>query len=342
MALDIFNGGWGSSGGSGANSYVRNAGGGSEFWSNRSGGGASTGGLDRSGVVPYGNLAASTNRFMTDQARQPYEINLPGYSAMVGKRSENIQSELSGQVPGDVLNSIIQAGAERGILTGSPGGPNANAAWLRALGLTSLGLQQQGSQDLSRSIADTPVSPLMNPASLYVPEAADNRSLAAARAGMGAGRSAAGGYGGAGSVLPSSVDLSGAAAPPIRYTPPSWQSGNNNGTVVGYGPGGGPGDIQLGNTIGNGANYSYSNAPMGDWYSNQNSDQYSSSSWQDNQGTPAGLGSWDSYIANQGMSYDQPQFSSQNYWDSAAGLQDPNRPADEASFVDYADSGSWY
>lgn len=48
------------------------------------------------------------------------------------------------------------------------GGPNANAAYLRALGLTSLGMQQQGEQNLSGAVARTPRTPLLDPASFFV------------------------------------------------------------------------------------------------------------------------------------------------------------------------------
>jgi hypothetical protein len=48
------------------------------------------------------------------------------------------------------------AGAERGISVGS-GGPNANAAYLRALGLTTEGLKAQGAQQFAAQIAATPL-----------------------------------------------------------------------------------------------------------------------------------------------------------------------------------------
>ncbi len=136
--------------------------------------------------VNYG-MANQANQFMTQQARMPFQSNLPGYSANVGQRAQNTGSYLRGQVPEDVTNQIMQRGAERGVATGSPGSPNANAAWLRALGLTSLGLQQQGSQQLSQEIQDTPYPQLWNPLELYMSDKKAQDELAAAGSGNRAG-----------------------------------------------------------------------------------------------------------------------------------------------------------
>lgn len=129
-------------------------------------------------AAPYGAEAGSINRFMTGQAAMPYQVNLPGYENMVGQRSQNTESMLKGEIPDDVISQIAQGAAERGISGGVPKSPNANAAYLRALGLTSLDLMGQGSKELSTSIADTPVPELWNPASLYVPQVQQQQALA--------------------------------------------------------------------------------------------------------------------------------------------------------------------
>lgn len=134
--------------------------------------------------VEFG-LANQANRFMAQQAQIPYQFGLPGYSGLLQQRSKNVGGLLRGEVPPDVLQQIQQAGAERGVATGSPGSPNANAAWLRALGLTSLGLQQEGSKQLSQSLADVPVPELWNPMALYVPERTASTELQVARKGAG-------------------------------------------------------------------------------------------------------------------------------------------------------------
>jgi hypothetical protein len=105
---------------------------------------------------------------------------------MVAKRSSNTTAELGGQLPQDVVNQIAQQAAERGVSGGAPASPNASAAYLRALGLNSLQMTQQGSQNLSQGIADTPVPELWNPMSLFVPQQLAQQEQSAARAGMNA------------------------------------------------------------------------------------------------------------------------------------------------------------
>lgn len=109
-------------------------------------------------------LANQVNTFNTQQAIAPYIANLPGYSQMVEQSSANIGNLLQGQIPQDVLNLIGQQAAERGVNQGIAGSPNQNAEMLRALGLTSLGLQQQGEGELTAAIGRTPVPQLFNTA----------------------------------------------------------------------------------------------------------------------------------------------------------------------------------
>lgn len=110
------------------------------------------------------NLAGQVNTFNTGQAIAPYIANLPGYSQMVGQSSQNIGNLLRGQVPQDVMGLLGQQAAERGASRGLTGSPNENAGYLRSLGLTSLGLQQQGEGELTSAIGRTPVPQLFNTA----------------------------------------------------------------------------------------------------------------------------------------------------------------------------------
>lgn len=142
------------------------------------------------GTVPYAQLANLVNQFMTQQAAMPLQSNLPGYTGMREQQSKNILSQLQGDVPQDVITQILQQAAERGIMTGAPGGPNANSAYLRALGLTSIGQQQLGQQGLNQAIEQTPVPEIWNPMSLYVPEYLANQELEQA---TGAGSGGTGG-----------------------------------------------------------------------------------------------------------------------------------------------------
>lgn len=119
-------------------------------------------------LAGLGQLGTGLNTQIAQQAALPYQLNLPNYGAMTGQSSQNILSLLQGQVPQDVANQIAQMGAERGVATGSIGSPNANAALLRSLGLTSLGLQSQGESELTGAVGRTPTGQQFNPASFLV------------------------------------------------------------------------------------------------------------------------------------------------------------------------------
>ncbi len=62
------------------------------------------------------------------EAASGLNANLPNYQALTTTASGDILSNLQGDIPADVWRNIEQAGAERGVATGSPGSPNANAA----------------------------------------------------------------------------------------------------------------------------------------------------------------------------------------------------------------------
>lgn len=83
-----------------------------------------------------------------------------------------IQQQLTGFLPADVLANIYQQGAERGVSTGMPGSPNANAATMRALGLTSLDVQQKGLENalaLYGASPRLPGTPITTPAPPTLP-----------------------------------------------------------------------------------------------------------------------------------------------------------------------------
>jgi len=221
------------------------------------------------------NLAGGINQFGAQQAKGQYEANLPGYDEMTAQASQDIAANLAGQVPADVINELQQGAAERGIATGAAGSPNAGAQYLKALGLTSLGQEATGQQQLTQAIQRTPTSPLFNVASMLVspndeqaarmaanlyaaapqPRAAAEQAIANAKAGLAAG----GGSGG------TSVNLAGAAPP---NTGP-WGAGGATspytttvlgGTGTGTGAGIPPGSMPYypvntynvpGNTVGN-------------------------------------------------------------------------------------------
>lgn len=77
---------------------------------------------------------------------------LPGYMTSMANIGNKIARETAGEVPSDVINLLQQQGAERNSVTGA----GSNAAYLRSLGLTSLGLMDQGQKDLESILPATP------------------------------------------------------------------------------------------------------------------------------------------------------------------------------------------
>lgn len=114
------------------------------------------------------NLAQGTNALQEQQLQNVLESAIPGYGGLVTKATSNIAEQLAGELPRDVTNQIIQSAAERGIITGSTGSPNANAATLRALGLSSLGMQQQGQQNLLATTQALPHATPFDVTSMFV------------------------------------------------------------------------------------------------------------------------------------------------------------------------------
>lgn len=112
--------------------------------------------------------ATNLNTFNQGQLLGQYNMAIPNYAALTHTASGNAMSALEGSVPQDVIQQLLQGAAERGITGGMPESPNTNAAYLRALGLTSLGQQQTGMADLHQLSADAPIAKAFDPASMFV------------------------------------------------------------------------------------------------------------------------------------------------------------------------------
>lgn len=109
----------------------------------------------------YG-LAGGVNTFNQNQINQNYASTFPGFQQGLDQSSRNIQSKLKGDVPQDVIRNLLQGAAERGIVTGTYGSDNSNAAYLRALGLTSLDMMNQGEQQFTQAINRVAKAPLFD------------------------------------------------------------------------------------------------------------------------------------------------------------------------------------
>ncbi len=102
------------------------------------------------------DLGSSLNAYQTQQANAAQESLTPGYTANMDKWSSDIADLLAGKVSSGTTNTISQAAAERGISSGIQGSQANQSDLLRALGLTSEGLQAQGATQLTQQIAASP------------------------------------------------------------------------------------------------------------------------------------------------------------------------------------------
>lgn len=93
---------------------------------------------------------------------------IPGAEDLENQSSKNIGSYLRGEVPEDVKYNLGRAAAERGVATGNVYGANSNAAYLRALGLESVGLMNKGQEQLTGAYARNPAAPLFDPSTLLI------------------------------------------------------------------------------------------------------------------------------------------------------------------------------
>ncbi len=101
---------------------------------------------------PPGGLAGVTSQSAATAGMALAGAALPGYMTSMSNIGTNIASKTAGQVPDDVIALLKQQGAERNVSTGAA----SNAAYLRALGQTSLGLEEQGQKDLESILPSIP------------------------------------------------------------------------------------------------------------------------------------------------------------------------------------------
>jgi hypothetical protein len=125
-------------------------------------------------------IGSGINTFNEDSLLKNLAAGLPGYANLTAASSKNISDELHGTVPGDVIQFLNQQAAERGVATGTVGSDNQDAAYLRALGLTSLDMTRHGEQDLSAAIARTPQARQWDPSTMFItPDQIQNAQMAA-------------------------------------------------------------------------------------------------------------------------------------------------------------------
>lgn len=129
-------------------------------------GGSSAGGqIDYSATTPgasgeIGQISDLINEINRGAQTQANQARIPLAPTLEAQSSRNIQGELQGQLPPDVMALIAQNAAAAGVASGSVGSP---AGYLKALGLTSLGQTEAGQRDLSAAYARNPGAPIYDP-----------------------------------------------------------------------------------------------------------------------------------------------------------------------------------
>ena len=117
-------------------------------------------------------LGTGVNAFNVGQMNTALGGLISGYPGLEAAQSGAISSQLAGNLSPGTIAMLAQGAAERGIGGGmTTSSPNVEAAYLRALGLTSEGQVQQGMQNLGSltSRMGGLISPfLFNPSSMFV------------------------------------------------------------------------------------------------------------------------------------------------------------------------------
>ena len=123
-----------------------------------------------------GNLAAApgafqladlANTFSTEQLLKQLEMMLPGFGQMRDQITGVIGSKLKGEIPRDVRNLLERNAAEKGIAMGTSGSRFNEYDELRNLGLTSLGIQNEGLSQGAQWIRSMPQAPKMDFTSMF-------------------------------------------------------------------------------------------------------------------------------------------------------------------------------
>lgn len=125
------------------------------------------------------------NTFNTDELHRMLNTSLPGYQGIINRALKNTSAWVKGQVPDDVSDFVENRAAEKSQRFGQDAGTVFQRALsARDLGLTSMGLMQQGENSLQKWIgtARTYLTPEMTTPMnfLLTPERYTNIALAGA------------------------------------------------------------------------------------------------------------------------------------------------------------------
>lgn len=112
-------------------------------------------------------LADLANTFSTEELLKSLEQMLPGFANMRDQITGVLGSKLRGEVPRDVQTLLERNAAEKGVALGTSGSQLNQFDELRNLGLTSLGIQNEGVAQASSWIRSLPQAPKLDFTSMF-------------------------------------------------------------------------------------------------------------------------------------------------------------------------------
>lgn len=126
---------------------------------------------NRKNFAEAARLAETTNEFSQEQLMEALRGVVPDLDAINRTASSSIASQLRGEIPVDVSESVTRSAAARSFATGTAGSGFAGNLRTRDLGLTSLAQTQRGLDNASRwlaSVRATQTAPQMNVTSMFL------------------------------------------------------------------------------------------------------------------------------------------------------------------------------
>lgn len=120
-------------------------------------------------VLPQAqSLASGINTFNQAELERMLTMMIPGYAKIRDKISQNIQGQLSGEIPLDVSNAVQRNSAVKSLYGGFGGTGAAKNLTARDLGLVSLDLTQKGLDSATRWINSAAKAPQFDVTSMFI------------------------------------------------------------------------------------------------------------------------------------------------------------------------------
>jgi len=126
---------------------------------------------NRANFAEAAKLTETANEFSQDQLMEAIRGVVPDIGTINQRASSTIASQLAGEIPADVSESVARSAAARSFAGGTAGSGFAGNLRTRDLGLTSLAQTQRGLDNASRwlaSVRASQVAPQMDVTSMFL------------------------------------------------------------------------------------------------------------------------------------------------------------------------------